>query len=53
MKNMMLDLDSITKDRNLKALIKGLLHPDPDLRLSNFNQIKNCQWLADIDWNKI
>jgi serine/threonine protein kinase len=50
---MNLKLDQHTKDPHLKNLIKGLLHPNPDLRISNFQEIKKSPWLADIDWKKI
>lgn len=50
---MSLKLDEYTKDPHLKALIKGLLHPNPDLRISNFKEIKNSPWLADINWKKV
>lgn len=36
MKKMNLKLDQYIKDPNLKSLIRGLLHPNPDLRISNF-----------------
>lgn len=35
-KKMSLRLEEHTRDPHLKALIKGLLHPNPDLRISNF-----------------
>ena len=38
---MSLKLDEYTKDPHLKGLIKGLLHPNPDLRISNFKEYKN------------
>ena len=33
---MTLKLDEHTKDSHLKALIKGLLHPNPDFRITSF-----------------
>ena len=45
-----LNLESVTKDKNLKNLIKGLLHPDPELRITDFHIIKNSPWLSDINW---
>lgn len=53
MKRMNLKLDQYIKDPNLKTLIKGLLHPNPDHRITNFQEIKKSPWLADIDWKKI
>lgn len=53
MKRMNLKLDQYIKDPNLKALIKGLLHANPDHRISNFQEIKKSPWLADVDWKKI
>lgn len=53
MKRMNLKLDQYIKDPNLKTLIKGLLHPNPDHRISNFQEIKKSPWLADVDWKKI
>jgi|JI10StandDraft_1071094.scaffolds.fasta_scaffold89621_1 hypothetical protein len=50
---MSLQLDSYTDNHHLKVLIKGLLHPNPDLRITNFQEIKRSPWLADIDWKKI
>jgi serine/threonine protein kinase len=50
---MSLKLDEYTKDQNLKSLIKGLLHPNPEMRITNFREIKNSPWLSDIDWKKI
>jgi hypothetical protein len=34
-------------------LIKGLLHPNPEMRINSFRDIKNSPWLADIDWKKV
>lgn len=35
-KKMNLGLQQHTKDPHLKNLIKGLLHPNPDMRITNF-----------------
>lgn len=53
MKSMQLNLEFITKDKSLRSLIKGLLHPDPELRITDFHIIKNSPWLSDIDWKAI
>jgi len=53
MKSNPLNFKHVTSDRNLRQLLQGLLDLDSDKRISNFQQIKNCSWLADIDWKKI
>lgn len=49
MKAMDLDL-SFTSSPHLRSLLTNLLNPDPELRLCNYQEIKNNPWLADIDW---
>jgi hypothetical protein len=29
------------------------LHPDPEQRISNFQEIKNSAWLGGVDWKVI
>ena len=53
MKSNPLNFKHVTSDRNLRQLLQGLLDLDSDKRICNFQQIKNCSWLADIDWKKI
>ena len=53
MKSNPLNFKHITSDRNLRQLLQGLLDLDSDKRICNFQQIKNCSWLGDIDWKKI
>lgn len=53
MKKMSLRLDEHTSNPHLKTLIKNLLHPNPDLRVTSFQEIKKSPWLADVDWKKI
>lgn len=36
MKNMAVDLPKATSDPHLQSLLANLLHPDPDIRISNF-----------------
>ncbi len=52
MKAMDLDL-SFTDSHHLRSLLTNLLNPIPELRLCNYQEIKNNQWLADIDWKEI
>lgn len=37
----------------LQELLANLLHPDPDQRISNYQEIKNSPWLAKVDWKAI
>ena len=53
MKNMKIDFAKATQDPHLQQLLANLLHPDPDYRISNFQEIKNSPWLAGIDWKSI
>lgn len=50
MKAMDLELDQVTNDPLLIELLTNLLHPDPDQRISNYQEIKNSPWLAKVDW---
>ena len=38
---------------HLQKLLANLLHPDPDQRISNFQEIKNSPWLNGVDWKVI
>lgn len=53
MKNMKIDFAKATQDPHLQQLLANLLHPDPDYRISNFQEIKNSPWLAGVDWKSI
>lgn len=53
MKNMSLDLSKATSDPHLQQLLVNLLHPNPDRRISNFQEIKNSPWLASVDWKSL
>ena len=53
MKKMNLNLDQYTNNQHIKNLIRGLLDPNPDIRISSFQQIKKSPWLADVDWKKV
>lgn len=53
MKSMDLNLDRVTDDPLLRELLINLLHPDPDQRISNFQEIKNSPWLSKVDWKSI
>lgn len=52
-KSMSLQLETVTEDPHLQALLSNLLHPDPDCRISNFQEIKNSPWLSSVDWKAI
>lgn len=53
MKNMALNLDAITTDIHIKELLFNLLNADPEMRICNFQEIKNSPWLANVDWKAI
>jgi serine/threonine protein kinase len=53
MKSMAVDLPKATGDPHLQSLLAHLLHPDPDQRISNFQEIKNSPWLAGVDWKAV
>lgn len=53
MKSMDLSLDRVIDDPLLKELLINLLHPDPDQRISNFQEIKNSAWLSKVDWKSV
>ena len=53
MKSMAIDFSKVTQDPHLQQLLANLLHPDPDHRISNFQEIKNSPWLAGVDWKTI
>ena len=52
-KKMDLRLDKVTDDLLLRQLLINLLHPDPEKRISNFQEIKNSAWLGGVDWKVI
>ena len=52
-KSMALDFSKATDNQSLQQLLANLLHPDPDYRISNFQEIKNCPWLNGVDWKVI
>lgn len=54
MNNMsLLKLSQVTENPSLKELLRNLLHPDPNKRICNFQEIKNSIWLNDINWKDI
>lgn len=53
MKSMAIDFSKATEDPYLQQLLANLLHPEPDRRISNFQEIKNSPWLSGIDWKAI
>ena len=52
-KNMTIDFTKVTTNVHLRQLLANLLHPDPNQRISNFQEIKNSPWLSGVDWKVI
>ncbi len=50
---MNIDLTKASEDIHLQQLLSNLLHPDPDQRISNFQEIKNSPWLSGVDWKAV
>ena len=41
------------KNPDVKSLLKRLLNKSSSIRLSNFSELKNQNWLKNVDWKMI